>query len=219
LGGPQDALRTIVGIVSDVRQQGLDDRPEMQAYLPHAQFVGNGMTLVVRTSVDPGSFTAAVRNEIRAVDAGLPVFGIATMRQLISSSVAQRRFTLLLMGVFAAVALFMAAIGIYGVISYSVAQRRQEFGIRMALGAQRHEVFQLVLGEGFRLMLLGLAAGVAGAFALTRVLEHLLFQTNTRDPLTFALVTVTLCAAATIACWLPARRAVKVDPMTALRQE
>ena len=113
----------------------------------------------------------------------------------------------------------MTAIGIYGVISYSVAQRKQEFGIRMALGAQRHEVTLLVLGQGFRLMLLGLALGVAGAFALTRVLEHLLFQTNTRDPLTFVLVTVTLCAAATIACWLPARRAVKVDPMVALRQE
>jgi putative ABC transport system permease protein len=126
---------------------------------------------------------------------------------------------MLLVGAFAAVALFMTAVGIYGVISYSVAQRKQEFGIRMALGAQRHEVVQLVLGQGFRLMLLGLALGVAGAFALTRVLEHLLFQTNTRDPLTFVLVTVTLCAATTIACWLPARRAVNVDPMVALRQE
>jgi putative ABC transport system permease protein len=219
LGGPEDALRTIVGIVSDVCQQGLDDRPGMQAYVPHAQWIGSDMTLVVRTSVDPASLTAAVRKEIRAVDASLPVYQIATMRQLISASVAQRRFTLLLLGVFAAVALFMAAIGIYGVISYSVAQRKQEIGIRMALGAQHHEVVQLVLGQGFRLMLLGLALGVAGAFALTRVLEHLLFQTNTRDPLTFVLVTVTLCAAATIACWLPARRATKVDPMVALRYE
>jgi putative ABC transport system permease protein len=204
LGGPESPLRTIVGIVSDV---------------PHAQAIDSVMTLVVRTSVDPASLTAAVRNEIRAVDASLPVYQIATMRQLISSSVAQRRFTMLLVGAFAAVALFMTAVGIYGVISYSVAQRKQEFGIRMALGAQRHEVVQLVLGQGFRLMLLGLALGVAGAFALTRVLEHLLFQTNTRDPLTFVLVTVTLCAATTIACWLPARRAVNVDPMVALRQE
>jgi predicted permease len=219
LGGPEDALRTIVGIVSDVCQQGLDDRPRMQAYVPHAQWVGSDMTLVIRTSVDPVSLTAAVRKEIRAVDASLPVYQIATMRQLISASVAQRRFTLLLLGVFAAVALLMAAIGIYGIISYSVVQRKQEIGIRMALGAQRHEVVQLVLGQGFRLMLLGLALGVAGAFALTRVLEHLLFQTNTSDPLTFVLVIVTLCAAATIACWLPARRAAKVDPMVALRYE
>ncbi len=219
LGGPEDALRTIVGIVSDVCQQGLDDRPGMQAYVPHAQWIGSDMTLVVRTSVDPVSLTAAVRKEIRAVDASQPVYQIATMHQLISISVAQRRFTLLLVGVFAAVALFMTAIGIYGVVWYSVAQRKQEIGIRMALGAQRHEVVQLVLGQGLRLMLLGLASGVAEAFALTRVLEHLLFQTNTRDPLTFFLVTVTLCAAATIACWLPARRAVKVDPMEALRQE
>jgi ABC-type antimicrobial peptide transport system permease subunit len=212
-------LVTVVGIVNDVRQQGLDERPGNQAYLPHAQSIGSGMTLVVRTSVDPAGLTAAVRSEIRAVDASQPISQVITMRQLISSSVAQRRFTLLLMGVFAAVALFMAAIGIYGVISYSVTQRKQEFGIRMALGAQRYEVFQLVLGQGFRLMLLGLVFGVAGAFALTRVLEHLLFQTTTRDPLTFVLVTVTLCAAATIACWLPARRAVKMNPMTALRQE
>ena len=219
LGGPEDALRTVVGIVSDVCQQGLDDHPGMQAYIPHAQRLGPGMTLVVRTSADPASLTAAVRREIRAVDASVPVYHMATMRQLISSSVAQRRFTLLLVGVFAAVALFMTAIGIYGVISYSVAQRKLEFGIRMALGAQRHEVIQLVLGQGFRLVLPGLALGIAGAFALTRVLEHLLFQTNTSDPLTFVLVSVTLCAAAAIACWLPARRAVKMDPMVALRQE
>jgi putative ABC transport system permease protein len=219
LGGPDDPLRTIVGIVNDVRQQGLDERPGNQAYVPCAQVFGFGMTLVVRTSVDPASLTSAVRREVRAVDASQPVSDVVMMRQLISSSVAQRRFMLLLMGVFAAVALFMAAIGIYGVISYSVAQRKQEFGIRMALGAQRHEVFQLVLGQGFRLMLVGLVFGVAGAFALTRVLEHLLFQTTTKDPVTFALVTVTLCAAATVACWLPAQRAVKMNPMAALRQE
>jgi len=212
-------LRTIVGIVSDVCQQGLDDRPGMQAYVPHAQWIGSDMTLVIRTAVDPTGLTAAVRQEIRAVDAGLPVYQIATMRQLISSSVAQRRFTLLLVGVFALVALFMTAIGIYGVISYSVAQRRQEIGIRMALGAQRYEVIQLALGQGFRLVLLGLALGIGGAFALTRALQRLLFQTNTSDPLTFALVCVTLGVAATIACWLPAWRAAKVDPMVALRQE
>jgi putative ABC transport system permease protein len=219
LGGSDSELRTIVGIVGDVRQKGLDDRPGIQAYEPHAQGNGNGMSLVVRTSVDPASLTAAVRNEIRAVDPSLPVYGIMTMRELISSSVAERRFTLLLVGVFAAVALFMTAIGIYGVISYSVAQRSQEFAIRMALGAQRYEVVQLVLGQGFRLMLFGLVLGVAGAFALTRVLEHLLFQTNTTDPLTFMLVTITLSAAGIIACWLPARRAVRVDPMVALRNE
>ncbi len=219
LGDPDGPLRTIVGIVSDVCQQGLDDHPVTQAYLPHAQSAGSPMTLVVRASVDPAGLTAAVRAEIRAVDAGLPVYQIATMRQLISTSVAQRRFTLLLVGVFAALALFVTAIGIYGVISYSVAQRKLEIGIRMALGARRHDVIKLVFGQGFRLLLLGLSLGVAGALALTRVLENLLFQTNTRDPLTFMLVTVTLCAAATIACWLPARRAVKVDPMAALRQE
>jgi putative ABC transport system permease protein len=214
-----DNLRTIVGIVGDVRHTGLDDGPKMQAYEPRAQMSGFSMSLVARTSVDPDGLTAAVRNEIRAADPTLPVNEVVTMRQLISASVAERRFTLLLLGIFAGVALLMAAIGIYGIISYSVAQRKQEIGIRMALGAQRHEVVQLALGEGFRLVALGLAVGLAGAFALTRALQHMLYRTNTSDPLTLGLVSATLCAAAAIACWLPARRAARLDPMVALRQD
>jgi putative ABC transport system permease protein len=219
LGGVDSPKRTIVGIVRDVNHQGLDDAPEMQTYVPHAQWAGSYMTLVVRTTIDPASLTAAVRNEIRAVDANLPHYQIATMQQLISGSVAQRRFTLLLVGVFAAVALLMSAVGIYGVISYSVAQRTQEIGIRVALGAQTGDVLKLIIGQGMALVATGVLIGLAGAFGLTRLMSSLLFDVSATDPLTFAGISLLLAAVALLACWVPARRAAKVDPMIALRHE
>jgi putative ABC transport system permease protein len=215
----KDPLRTIVGIVGDVSHYGLDDQTEMQAYVPHAQWTDSYMKLVVRASIDPASLTAAVRNEIRAMDAGAPVYDIATMRQMVSSSVAQRRFTLTLLSVFAAIALFLAAIGIYGVISHTVGQRMREIGIRVALGAQTGDVMKLIIGQGMILAAAGVSIGLVGALGLTRLMEGLLFGVSATDPLTFAAISLLLVLVAMLACYIPARRAAKVDPMVALRCE
>jgi predicted permease len=219
LGGVNNPKRTIVGIVRDVRHQGLDDAPEMQAYGPHAQWTDSHMQIVVRTSVDPASLTAAVRGEIRAVDANTPVYQIATMRQLVSDSVAQRRFTLALLSGFAAIALLMAAIGIYGVMSFAVSQRTREIGIRVALGAQARDVLKLVIRRGMALVAAGVLIGLVGAFALTRLMESLLFGVGATDPMTFTGISLLLGIVALLACYLPARQASKVDPMIALRCE
>jgi putative ABC transport system permease protein len=210
-------LRIIVGIVGDVSHYGLDDRPEMQAYVPHAQWTDSNMTLVVRTSIEPASLAAAVRNEIRAMDAGAPVYDVITMRQLVAGSVAQRRFILAILSLFAVVALSMAAIGIYGVISYAVAQRTQEIGIRVALGAQTRDIMRLIIGQGMILAVAGILIGLGGAVGLTRLMEGLLFGVSATDPLTFAAISLLLVLVAMLACYIPARRAAKVDPMVALR--
>lgn len=219
LGGTDSPLRTIVGIVGDVSHQGLDDQPDMQVYVPHNQWTDSYMQLVIRTSVEPALLAAAVRNQIREVDANLPVYQIATMKQLISHSMAQRRFTMVLCGVFAGVALLMAAIGIYGVMAYTVSQRTQELGIRVALGAQSSDVMKLVIGQGMKLAVSGVAIGLLGAWALTRLMKSLLFGISVTDPLTFGGIALLLTLVALLACWIPARRATKVDPMIALRCE
>ncbi|MGH9937148.1 MAG: ABC transporter permease, partial [Blastocatellia bacterium] len=219
LGGPDDALRTIVGIVGEVNHYGLDIAPDLQAYVPHDQWTGSSMRLVIRASVDPVSLTGAVRNAIRAVDADTPVYQIATMRQLISTSVAQRRFTLVLLGAFAAIALLMSAIGIYGVTSYTVSQRTQEIGIRMALGAQTGDVLKLVIKQGMSQVIAGALIGLTGASAATRLMEGLLFGVKATDPLTFSMLPLLLISVALLACYIPARRAAKVDPLVALRRE
>jgi putative ABC transport system permease protein len=219
LGDTTGPFRTITGVVGDVDHKGLDDPPDIQVYTPHTQFDDSFQQLVVRTSVDPASLTAAVRNEIRAVDANVPIYQIATMRQLISSSVAQRRFTLVLLAGFAGIALLMSAIGIYGVMSYTVTQRTQEIGIRVALGAQTGDVLKLVIRQGMLLVLVGVANGLIGAFGLTRLMEGLLFGVSASDPLTFAGISVLLISVALLACYVPARRAAKVDPLIALRYE
>jgi putative ABC transport system permease protein len=219
LGGPDDPLLTIVGIVGDVNHYGLDTPPDLQAYVPSAQWTDSYMQLVVRTAGDPQALTGAVRDEMRAIDKDVPVYDIASMQQRVSSSVAQRRFTLFLLIVFSALALLLAAIGIYGVISFSVTQRTQEIGIRMALGANRMDVVRLVAGQGLPLIVAGVAIGLAGSFAAARLMESLLFGVSATDTVTFALVSVLLIAVGVVACLLPARRATKVDPMMALRDE
>jgi putative ABC transport system permease protein len=211
--------RTIVGVVSDVKQRALDAERAMQMYLPEAQYPTSALTLVVRTASDPASMAAAVSGEIRAVDKDQPVSNVATMEQLRWDSISLRRFSMLLLGIFAAVALTLAAIGIYGVISYSVTQRTREIGIRMALGAQRRHIFKVVVGQGMIMALIGIAVGLAVALALTRVMSSLLFGVAATDPGVFTIIPLLLGGVALLASYIPARRATKVDPMIALRYE
>ncbi len=211
--------RTVVGVVNDVSQYALDRKPPMQMYLADAQFPASFMALVVRTASNPNGFVSAVRNEVRALDKDQAVFSIATMEELVGTSIALRRFSMILLLSFAAVALVLAAVGIYGVISYAVTQRTHEIGIRLALGAQPSDVLRLVIGQGMRLVLSGVGIGLVAAFALTRLLVSLLFGVGATDPLTFALIALLLIAVALLACWIPARRATKVDPLIALRYE
>ncbi|MFY9609351.1 MAG: ABC transporter permease [Blastocatellia bacterium] len=211
--------RTVVGVVSDVAQYGLDRKPPMQLYLPESQFPTSFMTLVVRTGSNPAGMTAAIRNEILAVDKDQAVFKIASMEQLLGDSISLRRFSMLLLIVFACIALTLAAVGIYGVITYSVSQRSHEIGIRMALGAGRKDILKLVIGQGMTLTLAGVAIGLGAAFGLTRVMEGLLFGVSATDPVTFVVISAVLAGVALGACFVPARRASKVDPMIALRYE
>jgi putative ABC transport system permease protein len=211
--------RTVVGIVGDVKQYGLDTPSTMQVYLPHQQSPTQQMTLVVRAGGDPASQTAAVRKEIWAVDKDQPVYNIRTMEQVLAKSIAGRRFNMLLLGIFAGVALLLAAVGIYGVISYSVTQRTHEIGVRMALGARQRDIFKMILGQGMILTLVGTGCGLLAAFVLTRFLSSLLFGVSATDPLTYIAVSLPLIAVALLACYIPARKATRVDPMVALRYE
>jgi putative ABC transport system permease protein len=173
----------------------------------------------LRANAPPRNLIAAVRNEVKAIYKDQPISNIKTLDELLDKSVAQRRFNLLSLGIFAGLALALAAVGIYGVMSFLVAQRTHEIGIRMALGAQQRDVLKLVVGRGLRLVLIGLGVGGAGALALTRLLRNLLFEVSATDPLTFGVIAMLLLGVAFLACYLPARRATKVDPLVALRQE
>ena len=211
--------REVVGVVGDTRA-ALDTPPGAQMYVPFAQDAGWGsMTMVVRTTVEPSSLAGAVRGEIHALDKTLPVYNVRTMNEVAAASVAPRRAAMLLLTAFAAVALLLAVLGIYGVTAYYVTQRTHEIGIRMALGAQTRDVLRLVVGQGIRLTLVGLALGIACAFALTRVMASLLYGVKPTDPATFTGGALLLALVALVACYLPARRATKVDPMVALRYE
>jgi len=211
--------REIVGVVGDVRHLGLDRGLRPEIYIPFIQFGGPPSTLVVRANGGPRSLIAAIRNEVKAIDKDQPISNIKTLDELLENSVAQRRFNLMSLGIFAGVALALAAVGIYGVMSFLVAQRTHEIGVRMALGAQQCDVLKLVVGRGLRLVLIGLGVGGAGALALTQLLRNLLFDVSATDPLTFGLIAMLLLGVAFLACYLPARRATKVDPLVALRQE
>jgi putative ABC transport system permease protein len=212
-------VRTIVGIVGDAKYQGLGVEAGPQAYVPHAQSPFPGMRIIVRTTTDPSSLVSAVRVQIQSVDSEEGPTRFAPMTQLLSESVAQPRFNTFLIGLFAILAFFLSAIGIYGVINYDVTQRTGEIGIRMALGAQSRDVLRLILKQGLVLTLGGLVAGLAGSFLLTRFLTGLLFEVKPTDPVTYGVVASLLAFVAIAACLIPARRATKVDPLVALRYE
>lgn len=211
--------REIVGVVADVRYSGLDDPGEAAIYTPFAQTPFMWSNLMIRTSVPPQTLVHSVRNAIVSANSTLLPANFVTMDQLVSESVAQPRFNTVLLAAFAALALALAAVGIYGVIAYSVNQRTHEIGVRMALGARNGDVLRLVLRQGMKPALVGALIGLAGAWAATRLISGLLFEVNATDPATFAAVTLSLLAIALLACWIPARRATKVDPMVALRCE
>jgi ABC-type antimicrobial peptide transport system permease subunit len=173
--------------------------------------------LVVRTETDPLKLAAAVRSEVWALDKNVPVYNVSAMSELLAGATAQPRFSLVLLGLFATVALILAISGLYAVMAYSVSQRTREIGIRLALGAQAGDVLKLITQQGLVLLLAGILIGLAGAFALTRVLSTLLFEVSVTDPLTFIAIPLLLMVVALLACWVPARRATKVDPLVALR--
>jgi putative ABC transport system permease protein len=211
--------RTVVGVVHDVKQAGLDAPHTMQIYLPQAQTRNGFMTLVARTSSDPASYINEVRGQISAMDKELAVSDIASMEEVQSASVDGRRFTAVLMAVFGGLGLLLAMVGVYGILSYIVAQRTAEMGIRMALGAGRYDVLVLMVGQGLRLAAWGMVAGMVGAVMLTRLLSRLLFEVSPFDPATFAGVAVLLGLVSLVAIYIPARRAARVDLMVALRYE
>ncbi|QQS45647.1 MAG: ABC transporter permease [Acidobacteriota bacterium] len=214
-----DEMATIAGIAGDIRQSGLDDEAAPHVYASSLQFPVSRIGLLVRTSVDPMSLVGALRRQIQAVDREQPIYNIATMEEWIADSMSERRLYLWLLGSFAAIALALATVGIYGVISYSVSRRTQEIGIRMALGAQARDMRRMVIRQGMAPALIGVAIGLATALALGRIIESMLFETEASDPATIAAVSLMLVAVALLACLVPARRAAKVDPMAALRCE
>jgi putative ABC transport system permease protein len=216
-----DAIpREIVGVVGDVRRESLETAPSPEFYIPHEQAPERRMNLVVRSETDnPASMTATLRNTLKDLDRDQMVWQTRTLDQLVAASIAGRRFNLLLLGLFAGLALVLAALGIYGVMAYSVTRRTHEIGIRMALGARMIDVLKLVIKDGLTLAVIGVAVGLGGAFALTRLMRSLLFGVTPTDGSTFVGISVGLIAIALIASYIPARRATKVDPLVALRYE
>jgi putative ABC transport system permease protein len=220
LDGPNKTPREIVGIVEDVRRKGLDREVQPEMYFSHVQKPERRLNLVIRsTGPDASKLTPAVRAEIKAFDPKQIIWRTQTLEQLLSTSVAPRKFNMLLLGIFAGVALVLAAVGLYGVMSYSVSWRTQEIGIRMALGANRTDVLRMVVRQGMTMTAIGLALGLAGVFALSRVMVGLLYGVSPTDPLTYTGVSIVLLVVALLACLIPARRATRVEPIVALRSE
>ncbi|HEY7180676.1 MAG TPA: FtsX-like permease family protein [Blastocatellia bacterium] len=211
---------TIIGVVADVKRYGLETeaRPEIYSSILQNADVGE-ISLVIRATGDPLKLAPAARRQVREIDPNLPVMDMMSMEQRLAESVEPRRFQMLLFGAFAILALVIAMVGIYGVISYAVSQRTHEIGIRIALGAQARDILRMVVWRGMRLTLVGVTLGLAAALALTRVMRNLLFEVSATDPATFALIALLLVAVALIASYIPARRAAKVDPLLAIRNE
>jgi putative ABC transport system permease protein len=218
-GNSNSDRREIVGVVGDVKHFGIDADARPTMYFPHAQALARLMTVTVRTTADPASLAATARSQVWSIDKELSVSNISNMEEIVSTSIAQPRLVMLLLGAFAALALILAAVGIYSVIAYAVTQRTREIGIRMALGAQAADVLKLIVGQGMLLTVAGVAVGLAGAFALTRFMQSFLYEVDAIDPVTFAVISVLLVSVALLASYIPARRAAKVDPMIALRHE
>jgi putative ABC transport system permease protein len=209
----------VVGRVAHVKNYGVDEDSRVELYLPFLQSSASGFTLIARTTAGAGTAASGMRSSLRAVDAQLPIYAVRPLDEIVAERSAERRLAALLIGVFATVALLLAAVGIYGVMSYAVAQRTQEIGIRMALGAEQEHVLRMVLRSGTVLAVSGIAIGLAAAFALARLIAALLFETSAADPPTFSVVPLLLFGVALLASYLPARRAARVDPMRALRYE
>jgi putative ABC transport system permease protein len=219
IGNGTDGAYKIIGVVGNVRHDALDGKLSPTMYVPYTQDVFSGMWVVVRAKGDPAQLAAAARQTVRGIDNGLPAFAMTPLADAVSESIAQRRFSMLLLGVFAAIALVLAAVGLYGVVSYSVSQRTQEIGLRMAIGAQRGDVLRMVVGGGMKLAVIGAVIGVAGALALSNVVATMLFEVTPFDPASYSATAVVLLTVAMLACYVPARRAMRVDPIVALRQE
>jgi putative ABC transport system permease protein len=213
---------TIVGVVADVKHLGLNQPVDPAVYAPFPQSDESWrrwMTLTIRSQSSSAGLVEEVKKQVWSLDRQIPVSDVQSMDELLSVSLAEERFNMILLGAFAGLALVLAAVGIYGVMAYTVSQRTHEIGIRIALGAQRGDVVRLVVGQGAKLALAGIIIGLAGAFALTRLMASLLFDVTPTDPLTFAGVAIVLALVALAACYIPARRAMRVDPMTALRYQ
>jgi putative ABC transport system permease protein len=225
IGFSGETWREVVGVAGDARQQELGELSSPAVYQPYLQVLDSrrwmlgDLTFAIRTTTEPQTFAATLRSDLQAVDKQLPLYDVAPMEQVIAQRVADPRFYMLLLSSFSALALILAAAGIYGVISYAVTERTHEIGIRVALGAKAGDVLKLVITQGMKLVLAGLAIGLAGAFALTRVLTGFVYQVSVTDPITFTTLSLLLVGVAVLACYLPARRATKVDPMVALRCE
>lgn len=213
----------IVGVVADVKQSGLDQPAGTELYFHYPQVFGGGaprtINFVVATNGDPTSLAPAARQAVWALDGTLPVSSLRPMTEVLGDAVARTRFLTSLLAAFAGLALLLAAVGTYGVMSYAVTQRAREMGIRMAMGAQAGRVQRLILGDGLKVAAVGLVLGIAGAWGLTGILESLLYGIDARDPASFLLGPVALSVVAVVACWIPARRATRVDPVTVLKEE
>ncbi|HVQ36977.1 MAG TPA: ABC transporter permease, partial [Pyrinomonadaceae bacterium] len=225
-GGDNGGWREIVGVVGHVKQYGLNEEGRAQIYRPWTQItpewkanLTRATDMIVKTSVDPVGLIGAIKREIQAIDKDQPIAQVQTLDDKLSESIAPQRLTLLLLGIFAVIALSLASAGIFGVMSYAVTQRTHEIGVRMALGAQPKDVLRLMVGQGMAVVVIGVGLGLAGAFVTTRLMTSLLFEVTAKDPITFAVVTIVLAVVALVACYLPARRATKVDPLVALRYE
>jgi putative ABC transport system permease protein len=214
-----DASREVVGVVGDVRDEALSREPGPMMYVPFAQAPLYGGEVVVKSSMSASSVADGIREAVHSIDKDLPVTDVESFPAALGASIAQERFRTLLLSSFSGIALVLAAVGIFGVISYSASQRTHEIGIRMALGAQQRSVLRLILGQGAKLALVGLSAGTVAALLLTRLMASLLYGISATDPLTFGAVAIVLLGVAMTACYIPARRAMRVDPMVALRHE
>ena len=219
IGNGTDGFYEIVGVVGNVRDASLEQTPGPTMYVPFDQDPFSGMWVVARTTGEPTALSGAVRQTVQRIDAALPAFALTPLATVVSDSVAQRRFSMLLLGLFAFIALFLAAVGLYGVVAYTVSLRTQEIGLRMAIGAQRGDVLQLVVGGGMKLALAGVVLGVAFALGLAQLVATMLYEVTPFDPASYAATALVLLAVAALACYVPARRAMRVDPIVALRQE